>query len=163
MQRVVVTLGAVALMLGITIGPAAAADANVSVSWDGVNGSALSTSATTATINSGEAVVVSYSTTDVNSDHLEIYTGGCGTGVPVLVPPGGSTSLTPSSSTIYSMFAIAPGLSLQSACAQLDVTVSSAPPPDVPEAPLAAGLLGTAVVVLGGGFFFARRRRARVA
>jgi uncharacterized protein len=39
----------------------------------------------------------------------------------------------------------------------------STPPPDVPEAPLGAGLLGLAAVAFGAGFFVLRRRAARSA
>jgi len=52
---------------------------------------------------------------------------------------------------------------------EIDVTSNTTtttvgnPPPDVPEAPYTAGLLGAAGLLLGGGFFVLRRRHSRVA
>jgi hypothetical protein len=161
MQRVVVTLGAVTVMLGMTIGPAAAAPVNAVVTWDGVSGSAPTVSPSPVVVNSGDVIDLSFSSPDSNNSMGLFSSSDCSGSAVAFVAEGTSTTFDPSSSTAFSVAATNQITFESSACLALDITINSAPPPEVPEVPYAAWLVVASGALFGGGFFLLRRRAAR--
>jgi len=166
LKRVLVILGAVAVVLGTTIGPAAAATTTITASWDASNGTTISLSNSSATVNNGDTLDFQYSSSDAASQ-FTVFSSDNGTcsGSPLgTVFAGGTVHETPSLATTgYDMRAVETDSGFASACATVAVTVANAPPPDVPEVPFAAGLLVAAGVIFGAGFFLLRRRATRMA
>jgi hypothetical protein len=163
-------MSAVALasaIVGLAAGPAGAAqvpDAATQLGNGGLIGVAFAQNP--VSINAGDSVVVSFSAPSGHDSGLGFYTspdcssGGVGV-VHALTPD--TLTLMPPSSTTYYVLAIDSTSFGESACTPFTVNVSGAPPPDVSEAPFAAGLLGVVAVAFGVGFFVLRRRGARSA
>jgi hypothetical protein len=159
LKRMVGTGAAALMMLCLTAVPA-----NAATTWSVVvnyNGSGLTsiTPGPGLTIISGDTIGVS--TNDVtgsNPGTVQMFLGNANcTGNQVLtISPGATVHISPTQDTPYSFLK-------GSSCLPFDVTVSSAPSPDVPETPFVAGLIGVAGVVFIAGFFVQRRRgRARI-
>jgi hypothetical protein len=131
-----------------------------STSWNGVDGSPLSIALNPASITAGDSLIVAFSSSDAQAQFGISTASDCSSPFEVN-SPGGTAIVGPSSSTTYGIFST-DGVN-RSQCTSLTVNVTGTPPPDVPEAPLAAGLLGVVAVVFGAGFFVLRRRAARSA
>jgi hypothetical protein len=131
-----------------------------SATWNGVDGSPLSIAQNPASITAGDSLTVAFSSSDAQAQFGISTTSDCSSPFEVN-SAGGTAIVAPSSSTTYSIFAT-DGVN-RSLCTSLTVNVTGTPPPDVSEAPLAAGLLGVVVVAFGAGFFVLRRRAARSA
>jgi hypothetical protein len=161
--RVIAALGIALAAVALAGAPANAATTNVSLTWDGVNADPLAISPPAVSINSGDSVALGY---NGPSSSAVLYASGtnCSGTVIGQIPNGGTATVSPTTTTSYTFQASLQNNSAFSTCADLTVTVNTiTPPPDVPEAPYTAGLLGAAVLLFGGGFFILRRRRARVA
>jgi hypothetical protein len=164
LYRVVAALGIALATVALTAVPANAATTNVAITWDGFNGSTLGVSPSSLTINSGDSVRLNYTGAGGASSLLYGIGTNCSINSIGQIPTGGSDIVSPTTTTTYAFQAGNNTSSAFSACGTLTVNVNTnTPPPDVPEAPYTAGLLGAAVVLFGGGFFILRRRRARVA
>jgi hypothetical protein len=151
------------VLVALAAGPASAAPVLDSANWNLPNGSPLSFALNPVSMNSGDSVAVSFSSSDPQAILVFSTSTNC-SGSPVSqANAGGTATLSPSSSTTYSAFAIDSSTLDQSPCTSFTVDVAGTPPPDVPEAPFTAGLLGAAVLVFGAGFFVLRRRAARTA
>ena len=161
-RRVTGVVGAGLLLAALTAAPASAATDTINI--NATNNVVTVPASTNVTL--GDAVV--FANTGAQSFQL-FGDGSCaGTGTDYgTFAPGGALTDTGFVAPTYSVGQTLPfSVSVigGSTCQPFSIVfVSSAPPPDVPEAPYAIALGGAAVALLGGGFFFVRRKRAHVA
>jgi hypothetical protein len=147
-------------VVALAAGPVGAATVGDGANWDGTAGSTIQFVLNPLSANPGDSVAVDFSSADPQAQIAFFTTVGCSGSVVGTAVAGGTATWTPSSSATYYAFAL--DSSAASACTSFTVDVGGTPPPDVPEAPLAAGLVGMAAVLFGFGFLTMRRRRNRV-
>jgi hypothetical protein len=159
---------AVTVAVGVALATAVAGPASAATDTIGVtetNGVVSVPASTNVTL--GDTVRVANNST--GNQAFGLFAGGaCGANNAQnfgLVMPGQAVTLGTFSTPTYTngqtvTFSIN---SLLNVCTPFSIVLTSAPPPDVPEASVVVGLLGAALALFGGGFFFVRRRRARVA
>ena len=158
------TVSAVGLALAVVVlagAPAFAATVGITAS---VNNAGVVTVPSSTSINLGDTVTLTNTSSPFGSIHVfgGGTCGGAGNTDFGLVPVGGLITLgtfaAPAFQTgsvvHFSILGITGGI-----CAPFDVAIGASPPPDVAETPYVAGLLGAAAVVFGVGFFTVRRRR----
>jgi hypothetical protein len=162
MRRIIGMLGASIALVALTAGPAVAATDNIDAS--NVGGVLSVPASNNATI--GDTVTLT------NNGATGFFTlagdATCGNGGGFLygtVSPGQVVTLGTFSTPAHNVgdvlnFSIGNG----TLCRNFDVTlVAAAPPPDVPEAAYAAGLVAIGAALFGVGFYVTRRRRAGLA
>jgi len=173
-RKLIGIVGVVLFTVTFAVAPVGAATTNVNVSWNGQNGSFPGASPNSASIGPSDSITFEYDANAPVGSGVRVYSNGIcdpNAGVVGDLNPGDTTTVTPGTSTTYSFFAVIFGTGTSSSCTSFTATVTqgsttttlggSGPPPDVPEAPYTAGLLGAASVLLGGEFFVLRRRSAR--
>jgi len=163
LKRTATAVGLALTLVVLTGAPAFAATDNINASV--VNNVVTVSSSTNVPL--GDTVTLT-NTSTTGTPAFSVFGGAnCGNGGGTnfgSVPVGGVITLGTFNTPAFQVGSVVHfSILTLTGCTPFDLLITAAsPPPDVPETPYIAGLLGVAAVVFGIAFFTMRRRRHRI-